>query len=35
MNAHLKLMSGLILSLSAAQTFAAVPTIKQQLEKEG
>ena len=35
MNAHLKLMSGLILSLSAAQAFAAVPTIKQKLEKEG
>jgi len=35
MNAHLKLMSGLILSLSAAQAFAAIPIIKQQLEKEG
>lgn len=35
MNAYLKLMSGLILSLSAAQAFAAVPTIKQKLEKEG
>jgi len=35
MNTHLKLMSGLILSLSTAQVFAAVPTIKQKLEKEG
>lgn len=35
MNSHSKLMAGLILSLSAAQAFAAVPTIKQKLEKEG
>lgn len=35
MKYHLKLMSGLILFLSTAQAFAAVPTIKQKLEKEG
>ena len=35
MNTHLKLMFGLVLSLSAAQAFSTVPTIKQKLEKEG
>lgn len=35
MNCYLKLMSGLILSISAAQVFAAAPAIKQKLEKEG
>ncbi|MCH7313225.1 thiol:disulfide interchange protein DsbG [Acinetobacter sp. ANC 3882] len=35
MNRNFKFLAGLALSLSATQVFAAVPTIKQKLEKEG